>query len=153
MAQAREHQTTLNLHRLKKEKTEEDEEDEEDEEEEELSEKELHIVELYGAMNKRPHSTNIYNYNEKTFTLLHGSNKFRQCIFQIMDHPAFDNFVLFLIFTSSVLLAYDEPTRLPHEKQVLLYFDWVISVLFGFELLFKVISLGLFNHEGKHRFQ
>ena len=67
-----------------------------------------------------------------------------------MDHPIFDNFVLFLIFTSSVLLAYDEPARLPHEKEVLKYFDWVISILFGFELLFKVISCGLFNHDGAY---
>ena len=33
---------------------------------------------------------------------------------------------------------------------MLFYFDWVISILFGFELLFKVISLGLVNHEGAY---
>jgi hypothetical protein len=122
----------------------------EGEEEEELSEKEQHILDLYGPMPKRPNSTNIYNYHEKTFGMLSGDNCFRKMIFQIMDHPIFDNLVLFLIFTSSVLLAYDEPTRLPHEKAVLFWFDWVISILFGFELLFKVISLGVVGHEGSY---
>ena len=136
-------ETALNMNRVR-------ENNSSSEEEEELSEQDIHILDLYGDMSKRPHSTNIYNYEEKSLCCMHGSNKFRQLIFKIMDHPAFDNFVLFLIFTSSVLLAYDEPTRLPHEKNVLKYFDWVISILFGFELLFKVISLGLTRHEGAY---
>ena len=117
---------------------------------EELTEKEKEIIELYRPMIKKPNSTNIYNYNEKSFGCMGGNNVVRRTSFYIMDHPIFDNFILFLIFLSSVLLAYDEPTRLPHEKAVLLYFDWVISILFGFELLFKVVSLGLFGHKGAY---
>ena len=56
----------------------------------------------------------------------------------------------FFRLTSTFIFIFTEPTRLPHEKAVLFYFDWVISILFGFELLFKVISLGLVNHEGAY---
>jgi len=75
--------------------------------EEELTEKEKHIIELYGPMQKRAESTNIYNYQEKSLGCMQGNNKFRTIIFKIADSTIFDNFVLFLIFLSSVLLAYD----------------------------------------------
>ena len=78
-----------------------------EEEEEELTEKEKHIIELYGPMQKRAESTNIYNYQEKSLGCMQGNNKFRTIIFKIADSAIFDNFVLFLIFLSSVLLAYD----------------------------------------------
>jgi hypothetical protein len=62
--------TVLNLHRQRIQTDESEEED--------LSEKDIHINELYGEMKRRPGSTNIYNYNEKSLGLLHGSNQFRQ---------------------------------------------------------------------------
>ena len=80
---------------------------EEEKGEEELTEKEKHIIELYGPMQKRAESTNIYNYQEKSLGCMQGNNKVRTFIFKIADSAIFDNFVLFLIFLSSVLLAYD----------------------------------------------
>ena len=80
---------------------------EEEKGEEELTEKEKHIIELYGPMQKRAESTNIYNYQEKSLGCMTGNNQFRTIIFKIADSTIFDNFVLFLIFLSSVLLAYD----------------------------------------------
>jgi hypothetical protein len=121
-----------------------------EEEEAPPTEKELEIIALYGEMEKRKHSTNIYNYNASSLFVLKGGNPIRMLSFKIADAPWFDSFILFLIFVSSVLLAYDEPHRLANEKAVLFILDWIISVLFGIEMLLKIVSLGLIGHRGAY---
>lgn len=64
----------------------------------------------------------------------------------------FDNVILLLIFTSSVMLALDNPLNDPNstESKVYGYIDYVHTVLFTFEMLIKIIGLGFFSNNLKN---
>lgn len=65
----------------------------------------------------------------------------------------FDRFILLLIFTSSVMLALDNPLNDPNslESKVYKVIDIVHTVLFTFEMLIKIIGLGFFTNKFKNR--
>merc|ERR1711871_792049 len=77
------------------------------------------------------------------------TSSFRSAMFKLINHPRFDQFILFLIAFSSVLLAIDEPylktdcnwvnSSFVDTLQVL---DKIIVVLFVLEMVCKVIALG-----------
>ena len=78
----------------------------------------------------------------------------RRCI-ALVAHPNFDNAVLVLIFVSSVLLAIDNPLfegnpDLATLVNVLLACDIVLTTLFTFEMLAKVIAKGFALHRGAY---
>lgn len=64
----------------------------------------------------------------------------------------FDNVILLLIFTSSVMLALDNPLNDPNstESKVYGYIDYVHTILFTCEMLIKIIGLGFFSNNLKN---
>ena len=60
----------------------------------------------------------------------------------------FDNIILCLIFTSSVMLALDNPLNDPNslESKVYRVIDLVHTALFTLEMLIKIIGLGFFTN-------
>lgn len=71
-------------------------------------------------------------------------NKFRILIKNIVIHPYFDPFIIFIIFFSTVLMAIDNPLNDPNGKMstVLNQIDLVITIIFIFESLLKIITFG-----------
>lgn len=68
-------------------------------------------------------------------------------------HPYFDYFIISIIILSSVLMAIDSPLNDPNGNlvYVLGFFDDIITAIFAFECLLKIIVYGLlFN--GKHSY-
>ena len=65
----------------------------------------------------------------------------------------FDNSILFLIFTSSVMLTLDSPLVDPDSNVALVYsyIDMVHTVLFTGEMVIKIIGLGFFTNNLKDK--
>ena len=80
--------------------------------------------------------------------MLNDKNKFRIYCAKIVGHSNFDNFVLFLILFSTILLAIEDPYEYPlsTKKAVLDRLDYILSFSFLFELMIKVVVYGfIFN--------
>lgn len=73
------------------------------------------------------------------------SNCLRRLCFYIVNHRWYDRAVFSLITISSILLTLDDPNMDPESKmaEVLLYFDYVLTVLFTLECLINAILSGL----------
>jgi len=72
---------------------------------------------------------------------------------KLVRSHAFDNFILLLIAIQSVLLAMDNPLNDPNSTlvKILTYSDIVLSSIFAFEALLKIIAYGLiFNRSGSY---
>ena len=72
---------------------------------------------------------------------------------KLVRSHAFDNFILLLIAIQSVLLAMDNPLNDPKSTlvKILTYSDIVLSSIFAFEALLKIIAYGLiFNRSGSY---
>ena len=83
-----------------------------------------------------------------------GSWCFRQLkeLRQLQPHKAFENLIIFLIFTSSVLLAIDNPLNDPKGDFMVMVevIDNIHTVLFTVEACIKIIGLGMaFNDLGQ----
>jgi hypothetical protein len=72
------------------------------------------------------------------------NNSFRGTCAKIVGHSNFDNFVLFLILSSTILLAIEDPFEFPGstKKAILDKLDYILSFIFLFELLIKVVVYG-----------
>ena len=82
--------------------------------------------------------------------ILGEQNWFRIKCSLIVRHKHFDNFVLFLILFSTILLAIEDPYEKPGTVKVAVMekLDLILSFTFLFELLIKVVVLGFaFNGE------
>lgn len=73
------------------------------------------------------------------------TNKFRLFIAKIVKSTRFENFILFLIAFSSVLLALDNPLNNPNSTLAvfLTYTDVILTIFFASESVFKIITYGL----------
>ncbi|XP_065093737.1 sodium channel protein 60E isoform X3 [Ochlerotatus camptorhynchus] len=74
--------------------------------------------------------------------------RFRQEILQYVDTPAFEWFVLVLIFASSITLCFED-IHLDQNKQLKLILYWtnfVFCLIFVIEMLLKWIALGFTNY-------
>lgn len=71
---------------------------------------------------------------------------------KLTQHPWFDNTILVLIVLSSVALAIDSPLLDPESSLaiVLLYADWVMTILFTIEFLLKCIAMGFLFNRGAY---
>lgn len=70
-----------------------------------------------------------------------------------MKHKHFDNFVLFLILFSTILLAIEDPYEKPGTTKVAVLekLDMILSFTFLLELLIKVVVMGFaLNGEGSY---
>lgn len=76
--------------------------------------------------------------------IMSDTNRFRVTCSKIVGHSNFDNFVLFLIVFSTILLAIEDPFEFPGSKKkaILDKLDYILSFIFLFELMIKVIVYG-----------
>ena len=86
----------------------------------------------------------------RSLWIMSPENKLRKCSVAIVGHHNFDNFILFLIFFSTIMLMMETPLDNPNSERadILFYIDMVVTVIFTIELVLKVIVLG-FAFNGK----
>ncbi|KAI4899043.1 hypothetical protein NFI96_001213, partial [Prochilodus magdalenae] len=79
------------------------------------------------------------------------TNPFRRCCHYILTLRYFEMCILSVIAMSSIALAAEDPVQ-PDSPQnnVLRYFDYVFTGVFTFEMLIKMVVLGLVLHEGSY---
>ncbi|XP_045548030.1 voltage-dependent P/Q-type calcium channel subunit alpha-1A [Salmo salar] len=83
--------------------------------------------------------------------ILSTTNPFRRCCHYILTRKYFEFSILSVIAMSSIALAAEDPVC-PESpsNQVLKYFDYVFTGVFTFEMLIKMVVLGLFLHQGSY---
>uniref|UniRef100_A0A4W4EVK5 Voltage-dependent P/Q-type calcium channel subunit alpha-1A n=1 Tax=Electrophorus electricus TaxID=8005 RepID=A0A4W4EVK5_ELEEL len=83
--------------------------------------------------------------------ILSPTNPFRKCCHYILTLRYFEMCILSVIAMSSIALAAEDPVW-PESPQnnVLRYFDYVFTGVFTFEMLIKMVVLGLVLHEGAY---
>ncbi|XP_077426945.1 calcium channel, voltage-dependent, P/Q type, alpha 1A subunit, b isoform X2 [Vanacampus margaritifer] len=83
--------------------------------------------------------------------ILSTTNPFRKCCHYILTLKYFEFSILSVIAMSSIALAAEDPVS-PDSPQnnVLRYFDYVFTGVFTFEMLIKMVVLGLFLHQGSY---
>ncbi|CAG5928829.1 unnamed protein product [Menidia menidia] len=83
--------------------------------------------------------------------ILSTTNPFRRCCHYILTLKYFEFTILSVIAMSSIALAAEDPVK-PDSPQnnVLRYFDYVFTGVFTFEMLIKMVVLGLILHEGSY---
>ena len=77
----------------------------------------------------------------------------RKLTHTIVAYKHYDNFILSLILFSTILLTFDNPLDddKSKKKEVLQYFDYVLTTLFTLECILNVILYGfLFNGPGSY---
>ena len=84
----------------------------------------------------------------KSLFIFASDNPVRKLCTDISSSKKFENFIIFLILFSSCTLAVDNPLDQPSD--LLKALDLVMTILFGFELVIKVISLGFIAHKGSY---
>lgn len=93
---------------------------------------------------------------EHALYLLSQENKFRQKLLAISKSKHFDNFVMVLIVLSSFKLAFDSYIMEEIESKTGFWYsfsrwtDATFTILFTFEMLIKIISMGYFMDEGSY---
>lgn len=72
----------------------------------------------------------------------------RMACARLVKKKWFDNGILGCILLSTIALAMDSPLNNPHTalSQFMLGLDWVMTVIFSFEMVVKMIGLGLWGH-------
>uniref|UniRef100_A0A8C9YJ72 Voltage-dependent P/Q-type calcium channel subunit alpha-1A n=1 Tax=Sander lucioperca TaxID=283035 RepID=A0A8C9YJ72_SANLU len=81
----------------------------------------------------------------------HRTRKFRKCCHYILTLKYFEFSILSVIAMSSIALAAEDPVWPESPRNnVLRYFDYVFTGVFTFEMLIKMVVLGLFLHKGSY---
>ncbi|KAI4797714.1 hypothetical protein KUCAC02_024909, partial [Chaenocephalus aceratus] len=79
------------------------------------------------------------------------TNPFRKCCHYILTLKYFEFSILSVIAMSSIALAAEDPVSPDSPRNnVLRYFDYVFTGVFTFEMLIKMVVLGLFLHQGAY---
>ncbi|KAK3527749.1 hypothetical protein QTP86_003187, partial [Hemibagrus guttatus] len=79
------------------------------------------------------------------------TNPFRKCCHYIMTLRYFEMCILSVIAMSSIALAAEDPVWPESPRNnVLRYFDYVFTGVFTFEMLIKMVVLGMVLHEGAY---
>ncbi|KAL6111172.1 cacna1a [Pungitius sinensis] len=79
------------------------------------------------------------------------TNPFRRCCHYILTLKYFEFSILSVIAMSSIALAAEDPVWPESPRNnVLRYFDYVFTGVFTFEMLIKMVVLGLFLHQGSY---
>ena len=93
-------------------------------------------------------------YCVNSLYVFHKQSKIRLYSYKVYKHKYFDNFIMFLIFLSSVKLAVDSYlTGFSKESTVVQTsdaIDIVLNVLFLIELIIKIIAMGFGMDEGSY---
>uniref|UniRef100_A0A8C1XMC6 Voltage-dependent N-type calcium channel subunit alpha n=1 Tax=Cyprinus carpio TaxID=7962 RepID=A0A8C1XMC6_CYPCA len=83
--------------------------------------------------------------------ILSTTNPFRRCCHYILTLRYFEMCILSVIAMSSIALAAEDPVWPESPRNnVLRYFDYVFTGVFTFEMLIKMVVLGLVLHEGSY---
>uniref|UniRef100_A0A3P8X3U6 Voltage-dependent P/Q-type calcium channel subunit alpha-1A n=1 Tax=Cynoglossus semilaevis TaxID=244447 RepID=A0A3P8X3U6_CYNSE len=83
--------------------------------------------------------------------ILSTTNPFRVCCHYILTLKYFEFSILSVIAMSSIALAAEDPVWPDSPRNnVLRYFDYVFTGVFTFEMLIKMVVLGLFLHQGSY---
>ncbi|XP_068460360.1 calcium channel, voltage-dependent, P/Q type, alpha 1A subunit, b isoform X4 [Clinocottus analis] len=83
--------------------------------------------------------------------VLSTTNPFRRCCHYILTLKYFEFSILSVIAMSSIALAAEDPVSPESPRNnVLRYFDYVFTGVFTFEMLIKMVVLGLFLHQGSY---
>ncbi|KAL1005728.1 hypothetical protein UPYG_G00063240 [Umbra pygmaea] len=83
--------------------------------------------------------------------ILSTTNPFRKCCHYILTMKYFEFTILSVIAMSSIALAAEDPVCSESPRnQILKYFDYVFTGVFTFEMLIKMVVLGLFLHQGSY---
>ncbi|XP_048029224.1 calcium channel, voltage-dependent, P/Q type, alpha 1A subunit, b isoform X14 [Megalobrama amblycephala] len=83
--------------------------------------------------------------------ILSTTNPFRRCCHYILTLRYFEMCILSVIAMSSIALAAEDPVCPESPRNnVLRYFDYVFTGVFTFEMLIKMVVLGLVLHEGSY---
>ncbi|XP_043108217.1 calcium channel, voltage-dependent, P/Q type, alpha 1A subunit, b isoform X5 [Puntigrus tetrazona] len=83
--------------------------------------------------------------------ILSTTNPFRRCCHYILTLRYFEMCILSVIAMSSIALAAEDPVWPDSPRNnVLRYFDYVFTGVFTFEMLIKMVVLGLVLHEGSY---
>ena len=78
-------------------------------------------------------------------------NAIRIACHYVVNLRYFETSILVIIILSSVTLAAEDPVHKDSSRnEVLKYFDYIFTAVFTFEMLFKIIDLGLVLHEGAY---
>lgn len=79
-----------------------------------------------------------------TFFIFHPYHPARRIIYNLVKHPWWDSFILFIIIFSTVLLAMDNPTTRedPTMDNLFQTCDLVFQMIFTIEFLFKIFAYG-----------
>ena len=93
------------------------------------------ILQIHRAKLINPHLANT------SFNMLTMESPIRKACFKYTTHPLFDKTVLFLIIANSVCLAMADPLQPPNET--LDFLEKIFNILFTFEMVIKMIALGL----------
>ncbi|XP_031732910.1 calcium channel, voltage-dependent, P/Q type, alpha 1A subunit, b isoform X21 [Anarrhichthys ocellatus] len=79
------------------------------------------------------------------------TNPFRRCCHYILTLKYFEFSILSVIAMSSIALAAEDPVSPDSPRNnVLRYFDYIFTGVFTFEMLIKMVVLGLFLHQGSY---
>ncbi|XP_026077305.1 voltage-dependent P/Q-type calcium channel subunit alpha-1A-like isoform X12 [Carassius auratus] len=83
--------------------------------------------------------------------ILSTTNPFRRCCHYILTLRYFEMCILSVIAMSSIALAAEDPVWPESPRNnVLRYFDYVFTGVFTFEMLIKMVVLGMVLHEGSY---
>lgn len=85
--------------------------------------------------------------------LFPSDNEYRIFLMKVVKSRYFDGFIFGIIAISSILLALDNPLNDPESVlvQTLYYFDFIFTIFFVCESVFKIIAYGLlFNGENSY---
>uniref|UniRef100_A0A674P6F4 Voltage-dependent P/Q-type calcium channel subunit alpha-1A n=1 Tax=Takifugu rubripes TaxID=31033 RepID=A0A674P6F4_TAKRU len=83
--------------------------------------------------------------------ILSTTNPFRKCCHYILTLKYFEFGILSVIAMSSIALAAEDPVWPDSPRNnVLRYFDYIFTGVFTFEMLIKMVVLGLFLHQGSY---
>eukprot|EP00062_Callorhinchus_milii_P017288 gi/632969665/ref/XP_007901204.1/ PREDICTED: voltage-dependent R-type calcium channel subunit alpha-1E [Callorhinchus milii] len=79
------------------------------------------------------------------------TNPLRRMCHYIVNMRYFEMCILLVIASSSIALAAEDPIHSDSKRnQILKYFDYVFTGVFTFEMVIKMIDLGLIFHEGSY---
>jgi len=83
---------------------------------------------------------------------LEPENPFRKLCTKLATHPRFESLILTCIMISSLCLALDKPSLDSQSGlgQFLYIIDTIFTIIFTLELTLKVVTMGLFAHEGSY---
>ena len=88
---------------------------------------------------------------ESSFFVFSKDNKFRRFCHKIVTLHLFNNIIMICIFFSSLTLALDTPIKNPGGRTIgedmLFVVDQLFTVIFFFEVLLKMISMGVILHK------